>query len=112
MQKYPIILGFATGNPPYRVSQQEAANVAEKAPAVQEVRPLIQRIYGSGRIGFRYMAVPDFTPDQALPGDALFFPPKADGSDHYKVRACASLLFNKKISASCAQECVGACVPL
>lgn len=82
---YPIILGFATGNPPYRVSQQEAANVAEKAPAVQEVRPLIQRIYGSGRIGFRYMAVPDFTPDQALPGDPLFFPPKADGSDHFKI---------------------------
>lgn len=84
-KKYPIILGFATGNPPYRVSQQEAANVAEKAPAVQEVRPLIQRIYGSGRIGFRYMSVPDFTPEQALPGDPLFFPPKADGSDHYKV---------------------------
>ena len=63
-QKYPIIMGFATGNPPYRVTQQQAADIAEKAPAVQEVRPLIQRIYGNGKIGSRYMAVPDFTPLQ------------------------------------------------
>lgn len=84
-KKYPVILGFATGNPPYRVSQQQAADIAEKAPAVQDVRPLIQRIYSNGRIGYRYMAVPDFTPEQALPGDELFFKPRADGSDHYKV---------------------------
>jgi predicted naringenin-chalcone synthase len=57
-------MGFATGNPPYRVTQQQAADIAEKAPAVQEVRPLIQRIYGNGKIGSRYMAVPDFTPLQ------------------------------------------------
>jgi len=95
LQKYPIILGFATGNPPYRVSQKEAADVAEKAPAVQEVRPLIQRIYGSGRIGYRYMAVPDFTPDQAQEGDALFFPPKEDGSDHFKVRMYVSTCVSK-----------------
>jgi recombination associated protein RdgC len=31
------------------------------------------------------MAVPDFTPSQAAKGDALFFPPKADGSDRYKI---------------------------
>ena len=47
---YPIILGFATGNPPYKVSQQTAADIAEKAPAVQQVKPLIQRIYGNGKI--------------------------------------------------------------
>lgn len=82
---YPIILGFATGNPPYKVSQQQAANIAEKAPAVKEVRNLIQRIYSNGKISHRYMAVPDFTPEQALPGDELFFPPTDDGSDYYKV---------------------------
>jgi len=82
---YPIILGFATGNPPYKVSQKQAANIAEKAPAVSEVQPLIQRIYGNGKIAYRYMAVPDFTPEQALPGDELFFVPTDDGSDYYKV---------------------------
>jgi hypothetical protein len=63
---YPIILGFATGNPPYKVTQQQAADIAERAPAVQEVRPLIQRIYGNGKISSRYMAVPDFTPMQVI----------------------------------------------
>lgn len=82
---YPIILGFATGNPAYRVSQKEAANIAEKAPAIKEVKQLIQRIYGNGKISYRYMAVPDFTPEQAKAGDELFFPPNADGSDHFKV---------------------------
>mmetsp|Transcript_58436 Transcript_58436/g.132300 ORF Transcript_58436/g.132300 Transcript_58436/m.132300 type:complete len:411 (+) Transcript_58436:418-1650(+) len=83
---YPIILGFATGNPPYRVSQQEAAAIAEKAPGVNEVKPLIQRIYGNGKISHRYMAVPDFTPSQALPGDELFFPPRGEnGRDQFKV---------------------------
>jgi len=53
-QKYPIILGFATGNPPYKVSQQQAADIAEKAPAAKEVKPLIQRIYANGKISFRY----------------------------------------------------------
>lgn len=82
---YPIILGFATGNPPYKVSQDQAATIAEKAPAVNEVKHLIRRIYGNGRIDYRYMAVPDFTPEQAIEGDELFFPPTDDGSDYYKV---------------------------
>lgn len=81
LKKYPIILGFATGNPPYKVSQKAAADIAEKAPGVKEVAPLIQRIYGSGRISYRHMAIPDFTPDQALPGDELFFPVPPEGTD-------------------------------
>ena len=36
-QKYSIILGFATLNLPYRMSQQQAADIAEKAFAVKEV---------------------------------------------------------------------------
>mmetsp|Transcript_12885 Transcript_12885/g.15392 ORF Transcript_12885/g.15392 Transcript_12885/m.15392 type:complete len:411 (+) Transcript_12885:58-1290(+) len=84
-KKYPIIMGFATGNPAYKCSQKRAADIAEKAPAVKEVRPLIQRIYGNGKISNRYMAVPDFTPEQAKPGDPLFFPPTDDGTDYYKV---------------------------
>ena len=83
---YPIIMGFATGNPPYKVSQTTAAEIAEKAPAVQKIKPLIKRIYGNGRIDYRYMAVPDFSPENELiAGDELLFPPTDDGSDHYKV---------------------------
>ena len=83
---YPIIMGFATGNPPYKVSQTTAAEIAEKAPAVQKIKPLIKRIYGNGRIDYRYMAVPDFSPESELiAGDELLFPPTDDGSDHYKV---------------------------
>ena len=66
-KKYPIIMGFATGNPPYKVSQKTAADIAEKAPAVQQVKPLIQRIYGNGKISYRYMAVPDFSPPSECP---------------------------------------------
>ena len=85
-KSYPIIMGFATGNPPYKVSQTTAADVAEKAPAVQQVKPLIKRIYGNGKISFRYMAVPDFSPaSECLEGDELLFPPTDDGSDYYKV---------------------------
>jgi hypothetical protein len=40
----------------------------------------------------RYMAIPDFTPSQALPGDELFYPPSKDGSDYYKARFNASLV--------------------
>lgn len=85
-KKYPIIMGFATGNPPYKVSQKTAADIAEKAPAVQQVKPLIQRIYGNGKISYRYMAVPDFSPpSECLEGDMPLFPATDDGSDYYKV---------------------------
>jgi hypothetical protein len=46
-------LGFATGNHPYKVTQQQAADIAEKAPACREVKPLIQRIYANGKISTR-----------------------------------------------------------
>jgi len=69
----PTILGIATGNPAYRVSQQEALAIAEKCPDCTSIRPVLARIYGNSRIDYRYMAVPDFTPDQRVAGDENFF---------------------------------------
>lgn len=69
----PTIMGIATGNPAYRVSQEQALNIAEKCPDCTSIRPVLARIYGNSRIDYRYMAVPDFTPEQALPGDTNFF---------------------------------------
>uniref|UniRef100_A0A7S3NPW3 Chalcone synthase n=1 Tax=Aureoumbra lagunensis TaxID=44058 RepID=A0A7S3NPW3_9STRA len=71
---YPVILGMATGNPPYRVSQQEALAIAESCPDCGSIKPVLARIYGNSRIDYRYMAVPDFTPEQAIKGDEIFFP--------------------------------------
>ena len=69
----PVILGMATGNPPYRASQQQALAIAEKCPDCTSIRPVLNRIYGNSRINYRYMAVPDFTPEQKLEGDENFF---------------------------------------
>jgi alpha-pyrone synthase len=69
---------MAIGNPPYRCRQQQALAIAQKVPGIESVRPVLERIYGNTRIGSRYFAVPDFTPDQAINGDPLFYP--EDGS--------------------------------
>lgn len=69
----PVIMGMATGNPPYRASQQQALAIAEKCPDCNSIRPVLARIYGNSRIDYRYMAVPDFTPEQRVEGDANFF---------------------------------------
>jgi alpha-pyrone synthase len=75
---YPVIKGLATGNPPYKVAQEDALKIALKAPGCDSVRGMLERLYHHTRIRSRYMAVPDFTPDQALEGDEMFFP--EDGS--------------------------------
>jgi len=81
---YPIILGFATGNPEYRVAQTHAVQVAEKAPGIETIRPVLGRIYGNSKISYRYLCVPDFSPaSEMLPGDSLFYPP-GEG-DWYKI---------------------------
>jgi alpha-pyrone synthase len=73
-KRYPVIIGMATGNPPYKCTQQEALAVAQKVPGIEKVQAVLPRIYGNSRIGTRHFAVPDFTPDRALPGDEMFFP--------------------------------------
>lgn len=72
-RRIPVIMGMATGNPPYRASQQQALAVAESCPECSSIKPVLARIYGNSRIDFRHMAVPDFTPEQRLEGDENFF---------------------------------------
>lgn len=72
------MLGMATGNPKYRVTQKEALQIALKAPGCAGIRNVLDRVYTNSRITTRYMAVPDFTPDQKTEEDDLFFP--EDGS--------------------------------
>merc|ERR1719316_2129566 len=69
----PTIMGMATGNPPYHASQEQALQVAESCPECTSIKPVLARIYGNSRIDYRYMAVPDFTPEQRLEGDDNFF---------------------------------------
>eukprot|EP00761_Pharyngomonas_kirbyi_P001503 gb/GECH01001507.1/.p1 GENE.gb/GECH01001507.1/~~gb/GECH01001507.1/.p1 ORF type:complete len:413 (+),score=127.72 gb/GECH01001507.1/:1-1239(+) len=59
---YPIIIGLATGNPPFKVTQQHALEMAHQAKKCASVRPVLDRIYTNSKIHSRYMAVPDFTP--------------------------------------------------
>lgn len=77
-KRYPIMLGLATGNPKYRVTQKEALQIALRAPGCASIRNVLDRVYTNSRITTRYMAVPDFTPAQKTEDDELFFP--ADGS--------------------------------
>jgi alpha-pyrone synthase len=73
-KRYPVIIGMATGNPAYRVTQKEALAVAMKVPGCESVKPVLERMYGNSRIGSRYFCVPDFTPEKRLEGDEIFFP--------------------------------------
>lgn len=85
-QKYPVILGFATGNPEYKVMQTEALKVAKSAPGSSQITPgVLDRIYGNSKIESRYLCVPDFSPSIKREDDPLFYPPTDDGSDWYKI---------------------------
>jgi len=75
---YPVIIGLATGNPPYRVTQMDAMKVAQSAPSMAGNQEMLDKLYHNTKIEARFMAVPDFTPEQKLPNDEYFFP--ADGS--------------------------------
>lgn len=48
--------------------------MAQQVPGCDSVRGMLERLYNHTRIASRYMAVPDFSPDQCLKGDDLFFP--------------------------------------
>ena len=73
-QRYAVMLGMATGNPKYKVTQDEAAAVAMRAPGCANLRNIITKMYGNTRISTRYMAIPDFTPLQKEKGEENFFP--------------------------------------
>lgn len=75
---FPVILGMATGNPPYVVPQTAAVRIAQSAQNTPKVLPILERVYKNSRINNRHLAVPDFTPEKVLPGDDMFFP--EDGS--------------------------------
>ncbi|KAH8050492.1 naringenin-chalcone synthase [Aureococcus anophagefferens] len=49
----PVIMGMATGNPPYRASQQQALAIAESCPECNSIKPVLARIYGNSRIDYR-----------------------------------------------------------
>jgi alpha-pyrone synthase len=72
------MVGLATGNPKYKVLQKTALQVAMKAPGCATIRDILDRVYTNSRIVSRYLAVPDFSPDQKEEDDEFFFP--ADGS--------------------------------
>jgi len=73
-KRYPVMLGLATGNPKYKVSQKDALKVALRAPECEGIKNILDRVYSNSRITYRYMAIPDFTPEQNTDGDELFFP--------------------------------------
>jgi len=73
-KRYPVIIGMATGNPAYRVTQKEALAVAMKVPGCESVKPVLERMYGNSKIGSRYFCIPDFTPERMISGDEIFFP--------------------------------------
>jgi alpha-pyrone synthase len=68
------MLGLATGNPKYKVTQKEALAVAMKAKGCDGIKNVLDRVYTNSRITTRYMAIPDFTPDQKDEDDDNFFP--------------------------------------
>ncbi len=72
------MIGLATGNPKYKVTQKEALQIALTAPGCASIRNVLDRVYTNSRITSRFMAIPDFTPKQKCDDDELFFP--ADGS--------------------------------
>lgn len=65
---------MATGNPQYKVTQEEALQIALKAKGCESIKSVLSRVYTNSRINTRYMAVPDFTPNQRADDDELFFP--------------------------------------
>jgi len=70
---FPIMKGLATGNPKYKVTQKDALKVALRAPGCEGISNILDRIYANSRISTRYMAVPDFTPEQNTDNEELFY---------------------------------------
>jgi len=93
-ERFVWIKGMATGNPRYKVTQEQALKVALKATKQSyldakkrgikdednvDQTSLLNKIYEGSKIKTRYMAVPDFTPELKHPDDDMFYP----GNDTY-----------------------------
>jgi len=70
---YPVMKGLATGVPKYKVTQRDALKVALRAPGCASIGNVLERVYSNTKIYSRYMAIPDFTPEQNTDDDELFF---------------------------------------
>lgn len=77
-KRYTYMVGLATGNPCYKVTQKQALKIAMAAPGCAGIRDILDRVYTNSRISSRFLAIPDFTPELKKEEDELFFP--ADGS--------------------------------
>lgn len=69
----PVIIGVATGNPPYEVKQERALEIAMAAPGHKSVRKILPRVYKATQIQTRWLGLPDFTPEKADAKNPLFF---------------------------------------
>lgn len=69
----PVIIGVATGNPPYEVKQERALEIAQAAPGHKSVRKILPGVYKNTQIKTRWMALPDFTPEKADAKNPIFF---------------------------------------
>jgi alpha-pyrone synthase len=72
-QVLPVIIGIATGNPEFIVTQNEALAIAQRAPGHAKVRGILPGVYGNTQIHTRYFAVSDFTPERASDKHPTFF---------------------------------------
>ncbi len=88
--RYAYMIGLATGNPKYKVIQKAALKIAIAAPECEGIKNILDRVYSNSKISFRYMGIPDFTPEQNVDNDELFFPsnsfsvPIQDRMEKYK----------------------------
>jgi alpha-pyrone synthase len=71
--RFPVIMGIAHGNPPYRVPQVEALKIARDAKNIESVKPILERVYMNTKINTRHLAVPDFHPEAIQEGDEFLF---------------------------------------
>jgi len=69
----PVIIGIATGNPEFVVTQDQALAIAQKAPGHQSVNRILPSVYSNTQINTRYFAISDFTPEKASEKHPIFF---------------------------------------
>lgn len=71
---FHVILGLATGNPEYKVTQEQALKIAINVPECFPLKNFLNKIYKNSKINTRYMAIPDFTSDQNKKDSQNLFP--------------------------------------
>lgn len=68
------MLGLATGNPKYKVTQREAVKIAQAAPGCGKLKVVLDRLYANTAITNRYMSIPDFSDEADRdPNDELLY---------------------------------------